>query len=122
MPVRFDEYDPDEHQIDLGEGTNANRILTFLLENPEYGFTPKEIHEATGVARGSVSPTLLRLEDHGLVRHKGDQWAAASDERIAAYRGMHVSLEAIADRQSDDWYANNPDWDEDVEDLRDRDE
>jgi len=122
MPVRFDEYDPDENRIDLSEGTNANRILSFLLENPEYGFTPKEIHEATDVAQGSVSPTLLRLEDHGLVRHKGDQWAAASDEKIAAYQSTHVSLDAIADRHSDDWYGNNPDWDEEIEDIRDRDE
>ncbi|AGB38705.1 MarR family transcriptional regulator [Natronococcus occultus] len=122
MPVRFDEYDPNEHRLDLSEGTNANRILSFLVENPEYGFTPKEIHEATGVARGSVSPTLLRLQDHGLVRHKGDRWAAASEEKIAAYQSMYVSLEAISDRYSDDWYANTPDWDEEIEDLRERNE
>lgn len=123
MPVKFDEYDPvdtDGRLLDLGEGTNAQTILAFLLEHGEYGFTPKEIHEATGVARGSVSPTLLRLDEHGLVRHKGNQWAAAADDRIAAYQGTYLSLEAISDRHADDWYANNPGWEDDIEDLRER--
>lgn len=123
MPVKFDEYDPADangRMLDLDEGTNAHTILTFLVEHREYGFTPKEIHVATGVARGSVSPTLRRLSDHGLVRHKGTQWAAAADDRIAAYQGMHLSLEAVADRYADDWYANNPGWEDEIEDLRDR--
>lgn len=121
MPVKFDEYDPadtDGRLLDLSEGTNAGTILSFLVEHREYGFTPKEIHEATGVARGSVSPTLLRLDEHGLVRHKGNQWAAAADDRIAAYQSMHLSLEAVADRHSDDWYVNNPGWENEIEDLR----
>lgn len=121
MPVKFDEYEPaksDGRTLDLSEGTNAAIILSFLLEYREYGFTPKEIHEGTGVAHGSISPTLMRLHDHGLVRHKGDRWAAAEDDRIAAYQGMHVSLDSIADRYGDDWYANNPDWEDDIEDLR----
>ena len=121
MPVKFDEDDPadtDGRLLDLSEGTNAGTILSFLVEHREYGFTPKEIHEATGVARGSVSPTLLRLDEHGLVRHKGNQWAAAADDRIAAYQSMHLSLEAVADRHSDDWYVNNPGWENEIEDLR----
>lgn len=121
MPVKFDEYNPpdtDGRLLDLSDGTNAHTILTFLSEHQEYGFTPKEIHEATGVARGSVSPTLHRLHDHGLVRHKGTQWAAAADDRIAAYQGMQLSLEAIGDRYADDWYANTPGWEDEIEDLR----
>jgi hypothetical protein len=121
MPVKFDEYDPvdtDGRLLDLSEGTNAGTILAFLIEHRKYGFAPKEIHKATGVVRGSVSPTLLRLDEHGLVRHKGNQWAAAADDRIATYQGMHLNLEAIADRHGDDWYANNPGWEDKTEDLR----
>jgi len=121
MPVRFDDYEPaetDGRTLDLSEETNAGTILSFLLDHHEYGFTPTEIHEATGIARGSVSPTLIRLRDHGLVRHKGDRWAVEEDDRIAAYGGTHLSLEAVADRYGDDWYATNPGWEEDIEDLR----
>lgn len=123
MPVKFDEYDPattEGRTLDLSAGTNARTLLSFLVEHREYGFTPKELHEATDVARGSVSPTLRRLSDHGLVRHKGNQWAAAADDRIAAYQGMHLSLDAVADRYADDWYANTPGWEDEIEDLRER--
>jgi DNA-binding transcriptional ArsR family regulator len=120
MPVVFDEYDPDDDGfLTIEEGSNAQRILAFLAEHPETGYTPKEIHEATEVSRGSVGATLSRLEDHGLVRHKEPYWAIAEDDRLAAYEGMLHGLAAAEDRLPDEdrekWLAN-------AVDPRERDE
>jgi DNA-binding IclR family transcriptional regulator len=102
MPVEYDKYDPDGGRMDLSEGTNAYKILSFLAEHPETGFTPKEIHEKTGVKRGSVGTTLSRLEDRGLVRHKGDVWAIGADDRLAAQGAIHVASSASV---TDDYFG-----------------
>lgn len=115
MAVEFDDYDPDAGRIDLSEGTNAYRILSFLAENPALGYTPKEIHQATEVPRGSVGSTLSRLEEHGLVRHKGDYWAIAEDDRLGAIQAMAQSMDALADHE--DRYTENGDWAGDLPDL-----
>jgi len=115
MAVRFDDYDPDDGRIDLTEGTNAHTVLSFLAENPDLGFTPKEIHEQTGVPRGSVGSTLARLEEHGLVRHKGDYWAIAEDDRLGSFVAMDHSLDAFAEHT--DRYADSGDWADDLPDL-----
>lgn len=115
MAVPFDSYDPSSGRLDLSDGTNAHAILSFLAENPDIGFTPKEIHERTGVARGSVGTTLSRLEEHGLVRHKGEYWAAAEDDRLGAAAAMTLSMDA-ADLEADR-YAEDDGWAEDLPDL-----
>jgi hypothetical protein len=122
MPVDFDTHSPEQGRLDLSEGTNAREILTVLLQHPGVGFTPAELHEQTGIPRGSIGPTLSRLEDAGLVRHKGDYWAAAEDDRLAAASAAVLGLQAIEERYSDDWYANNPDWAADLPDISNTDE
>lgn len=122
MPVDFDTHSPEQGRLDLSEGTNAREILTVLLQHPGVGFTPAELHEQTGIPRGSTGPTLSRLEDAGLVRHKGDYWAAAEDDRLAAASAAVLGLQAIEERYSDDWYANNPDWAADLPDISNTDE
>lgn len=122
MPVEFESYDPSRGRLNVSEGTNAGKILAFLAENPDLGFTPREIHESTEVARGSVGPTLRRLAEHGLVRHKGDYWAAAAEDRLAAIAGTALSMDAVDERLGDDWYGQNPDWADDLPDLGERDE
>lgn len=71
MPVRFDDYEDHTNDAEwtLQSGSNAHRIVSFLLDHPETGFTPSEIAAETDVPNGSV-PTLQRLHRHGLVRHK----------------------------------------------------
>jgi len=44
--------------------------MEFLLETPSVGYTPAELADQTEIPRGSVGPTLKRLEEAGLVRHK----------------------------------------------------
>ncbi len=108
MPVEFEEYreshDSDDFDWTLREGSNAHAILAFLAEHPEQGFTPKEIHEATGVSRGSVGKTLQRLEERQLVRHAEPYWAVGKDDRIGAYLGMLSSLETVAEREGAEDY------------------
>ena len=122
MPVDFEEYTPEDGRIDLTEGTNAHALLSFLVEHSGVGFTPAELHEQMDIPRGSVNPTLARLERAGLVRHKGDYWAAADDDRLAAASAAVLGLEAVHDAHSDDWYGQNPGWDADLTDLRDDEE
>lgn len=117
MPVLFDDYDPEDGRLDLSEGTNAHTILSALVEADGLGFTPKEIHEETGVPRGSVGTTLKRLETHGLVRHKGEYWAAVKDDRLAAYTAMILGKQNATERVSDDAYAQDDDWVDTLPDL-----
>lgn len=61
MPVDFETHEPGTSRVDLSEGTNARRFLEFLVANPTVGYTPSGLADETGVARGSVGPTLSRL-------------------------------------------------------------
>jgi hypothetical protein len=108
MPVEFRRYresaDEDDFDWQIREGSNAHVILSFLAAHPEQGFTPKEIHEATGVTRGSVGKTLQRLAERQLVRHAEPYWAIGDDDRIGAYLGMLSSLDAVAEREGTEDY------------------
>ena len=108
MPVEFEEYDESEEDEEsdwtLREGSNAHKILAFLAEYPDQGFTPKEIHEATDVKRGSVGKTLQRLKDRQLVRHSEPYWAIGDDDRVGTYLSMVSSLETISQREGTEDY------------------
>lgn len=119
MPVDFEAYTPSEDDgIRPVEGSNAYTILRFLASHPGTGFTPKEVTEATGLPRGSVGPTLSRLEEHDLVRHKEPYWAIADEDRLGAYAAMLHGIEAAGDRFGDeDW----GDWEASAVDPRESD-
>ncbi|QWC18044.1 helix-turn-helix domain-containing protein [Halorubrum sp. 2020YC2] len=119
MPVDFEAHEPGNPRVDLSEGTNARRLLEFLLTTPTVGYTPAELAEETGVSRGSVGPTMNRLETAGLVRHKEPYWAAAEDDRIAAATAAFIGVETASSTYSDDWYAQNSGWAEELPDLSD---
>lgn len=108
MPVEFEEYresnDDAEFDWTLREGSNAHKILAFLSDHPDQGFTPKEIHEATGVTRGSVGKTLQRLKERQLVRHAEPYWAIGDEDRVGTYLGMVSSLDAITEREGTEDY------------------
>ena len=91
MPIDIDQFEgAPEADLRAGGPTNAEVILDFLAANPEQAFTPKEIHERTDVARGSVGVVLSRLHEEDLVRHRGEYWAIADVEDI------DVSLTSMA--------------------------
>lgn len=119
MPVDFETHEPGSPRVDLSEGTNARQLLAFLMETPTVGYTPAELAAETDVSRGSVGPTLNRLETAGLVRHKEPYWAAADDDRLAAATASFIGLETVAATYGDDWYAQNEGWADELPDLSD---
>jgi predicted transcriptional regulator of viral defense system len=103
MPINIDrfEYEPED-LLDIKEGTQPHTILAFLSANDEQAFTQTEIHEATDIPRGSVGVVLSRLEEQGLVRHRGRYWAIAEDERLASYAAQQA---ASSSSTADDYYG-----------------
>lgn len=103
MPIGIDRFDEEPSEaLDITEGTQPHRVLTFLAEHDDQAFTQTEIHEATGIKRGSVGAVLSRLEDRGLVRHRGRYWAIGEDDRLASYAAQTHASSASTD---DDYYG-----------------
>ena len=108
MPIDIDTFEstPPERLRSDGE-TNADRVMRFLAAHPDQAFTQSEIRDATDVKAGSISVVLSRLEDRGLVRHKGNYWALGEADDVAAYASMLESTRAANDRfgeeDMDEW-------------------
>jgi len=103
MPISIDQFDEEPADVlDIQEGTQPYRVLQFLATHSEQAFTQTEIHEATGIKRGSVGAVLSRLDDRGLVRHRGRYWAVAEDDRLASYAAQ---TQASSASTTDDYYG-----------------
>ena len=108
MPIDIETFEasPEDRLTHTGE-TNADRVMRFLATYPDQAFTQSEIRDATDVNAGSISVVLSRLEDRGLVRHKGNYWALGEADDIAAYTSMVESTRAANDRfgeeDMDEW-------------------
>ncbi|MFB6284175.1 MAG: transcriptional regulator [Halobacteria archaeon] len=117
MPVKFDEYKKSrmgDSDVPMDPGSNAFKILVFLAENPDLGYKPDEIYENVDVARGSLNPTLSRLEEQGLVEHESPYWSITeNDDKLMAITGTMNSMEAFEQRFGDDdiseWYGTGVD-------------
>jgi len=81
--------------------------MRFLAVNPNQAFTQSEIRDATDVKSGSISVVLSRLENRGLVRHKGIYWALGEADELAAYASMAESTQTANDRFGNE---NIEDW------------
>ena len=108
MPIDIERFEEDSVQELRASGqTNAEEILAFLASSPDRAFTPKEIHEATDVVRGSVGVVLSRLEDRGLVRHRGEYWAIADDEDVektlSAMATARTATDRLGPEDPDEW-------------------
>ena len=103
MPINIDRFDEEPTEVlDIQEGTQPYRILQFLAEHDDKAFTQTEIHEAIDIKRGSVGAVLSRLEDRGLVRHRGRYWAIGEDDRLASYAAQ---TQASSASTTDDYYG-----------------
>ncbi|WP_152041155.1 helix-turn-helix transcriptional regulator [Salinigranum salinum] len=103
MPINIDRFDEEPTEVlDLQEGTQPYQILQFLAEHNDKAFTQTEIHEATDINRGSVGAVLSRLEDRGLIRHRGRYWAIGEDDRLASYAAQ---TQASSASTNDDYYG-----------------
>jgi predicted transcriptional regulator of viral defense system len=115
MPIsadRFDDIDPDDEGP--APETNARAVLDFLAANPDQAFTQSELVETTGVAQGSIGPTLVRLRERGRVDHRGRYWRISDHERSVGAAAGHAN-EVAASREDetfayDQWqeYASDP--------------
>ena len=108
MPIDIDTFEStSEDRLQDSSPTNAERVVRFLASHPNQAFTQSEICEGTDVKKGSISVVLSRLEDRGLVRHKGTYWALGEDDDIAAYSGLVESTRAANERfgeeDMDEW-------------------
>lgn len=108
MPIDIDRFEDETVEEPRSGGpTNAETILGFLAAQPDRAYTPKEIHEATDVARGSVGVVLSRLDDRGLVRHRGDYWAVSDADDVATTLDSMGVARTVTDRfgpeDPDDW-------------------
>ena len=108
VPIDIETFEtsPEDRLQHSGE-TNADRVMRFLAAHPDQAFTQSEIRDATDVKAGSISVVLSRLEDRGLVRHKGNYWALGDVDDVAAYASMLGSTRAANDRfgeeDMDEW-------------------
>lgn len=99
MPIDIERFEQGaEEELRSSGATNAERILSFLAAHPEQAFTPKEVHEGTGVARGSVGVVLSRLEARDLVRHRGEYWAVAPVEDVEKTLNAMTTARVVTDR------------------------
>ena len=119
MPIDIETFESSpEDQLQYSGETNADRVMRFLTAHPDQAFTQSEIRDATDVKTGSISVVLSRLEDRGLVRHKGNYWALGEADEVAAYASMVESTRAANDRfgeeDMDEWLEHAVD-DKDTE-------
>lgn len=108
MPIDIERFEEDPETALRADGpTNAERILAFLASNADLAFTPKEVHESTDVPRGSVGVVLSRLEERGVVRHRGEYWAVVEDAGIETTLTSMATARAATDRlgveDPDEW-------------------
>lgn len=108
MPIDIEQFDERSEETLRADGpTNAERILSFLAANADQAFTPNEIHESTGIPRGSVGVVLSRLEDRSLVRHRGEYWAIAADAEaettISAMATARTATDRLGPEDPDEW-------------------
>jgi hypothetical protein len=96
MPVDLRKHDPDD-PITIRPETNKAKIIKLLYQDTNLGYTPAEIREALDLPRGSVSTTLSRMDDEGLIGKTSDGLYHGLDHRNDIRRFAHslVSLETM---------------------------
>jgi len=108
MPIDIDRFEEGPLEVLRSGGpTNAEGILTFLASNADQAFTPKEIHVGTDIPRGSVGTVLSRLEERGLVRHRGEYWAiddtAEIEKTVTAMSTARAATDRLGREVPDEW-------------------
>lgn len=83
MPIDIETFEEQSEDALGGGPSQPERVLSFLATNADQAFRASEIAQETDIPPNSIYPVLTRLEDRGLVRHKGTYWAITDDrERL----------------------------------------
>jgi len=88
MPISLDDHDPD---IGLTPGTTKSDIIAFLYQNDEYGYSPREVHEALDIPHSTAKVTLKRLYDNEFIEKTPDGYYHARADRDDLYRYLGAS-------------------------------
>ena len=112
MPISVDRFKHlNEDSITLAEGTNAHKIMSFLVHHPDEAFRRRELIEQTEVKEGSIGPTLQRLRERGLVQHRQNYWTLGHEERLGQVAGLTSTFEAInrhyEPETREDWFGGD---------------
>jgi hypothetical protein len=101
VPIDIERFESSDERA-LGEPSNPERVLCFLIENDDKAFTAAELADETGVGRNSIGTVLSRLEDRELVRHKGQYWALGDPERIRSFGRYQRATSRLNDRYGEE--------------------
>ena len=66
-----------------GSQVQVDEVLEFLAYNPDQAYSRREIQSALDMNIMETLATLSRLEQEGLVRHKGQYWTVAESPEVA---------------------------------------
>jgi Mn-dependent DtxR family transcriptional regulator len=96
MPIDLREHDSDD-PITVRPGTNKAEIIKLLYEDTNLGYTPSEIQNNLDIPRGSVSTTLSRLSDEGLIGKTNDGLYHGLEHRedISRFASSLVQLDTM---------------------------
>lgn len=98
MPVSREEFeDLPEDTLDLSDGTDARRVLSFLDRHAEQAFTRDEIADETGIGAERLDSVLRRLHERNLVVRRDDYWAV-DEHRVGSLAGMSHGFAVAEDR------------------------
>lgn len=115
MPIDIDALQ-NSAALPVKPNTNEHTLLSVLADHPDKAFTTSELSNLTEIPDSSVSKTLSRLVEKGVVRKVDGYWAVA-DDVVATQVASLVSLEAIEARYGDDAYGRSDEWTDDLPDL-----
>lgn len=115
MPIHVDDLKNDE-PFPVKPDTNEYEALSFLVAHREYGFTPSEIADHTDIDGASVSKTMVRLFEKGLVERSDGAYYAPPD-RVDTLKQRLESLDSATQLfesvPNDDAYAEEG-WEDEV--------
>lgn len=98
---------------ELAGRSNPERVLLFLIEHDDRAFRPKRIAEGADVNPEAIGTVLSRLEDRGLVEHKGRYWAIGDPDRVRSYGRYERATERLNERLGSEdkeaWHEHAPD-------------
>ncbi|TKX40038.1 PaaX domain-containing protein [Halorubrum sp. CGM4_25_10-8A] len=103
MPIDLRTHDSSD-DIHIDPSTNKAAIIQLLYTNPNYGFTPSEIHDRLdNIPKGSITGTLTRLFNDSDIGKTADGYYHALESRddLRRFARGLVQVRNLTDRYDD---------------------